>query len=501
MSGESLLSYYDQCHSHIAETDYLQKRGISSETLAAFNIGYDSKFKTVVFPLDGESFEARRTESGSAPRYFKKGRAKLFNSTALESKAPIFVTEGIIDALSVIEAGGNAIALCSVNNTGLFAMAAAAANAPPPIIIALDNDAAGTAAAEKLHSELEKGNIFSLITNPYGEHKDANEALQKSRDKLRTALAAAVKAAEEGCCCKKPGLDPQVFLDYIVARQGRSNYETVFPCLNEALDGGLREELYVIGAVSSLGKTTLVNQIVDGLAADGHSVIYYSLEAGAVNIIAKSISRMMLVKSLALSGNKSTALTSGELRDISNFSQSNIECFKKAMREYSLFSKRIKVFERADGCTVEDIAATVSGFIKHTCEHPVVVVDYLQILDIGKRYNSAREATDDSIAKLKSLCVQFAVPVIVISSLNRQSYDIPVSLASFKESGGIEYTADVVIGLQFEGVGQKGFKVAAARGGNPRHIQLCILKSRNGRSGDTISYRFYPAYSYFEEDI
>lgn len=48
---------------------------------------------------------------------------------------------------------------------------------------------------------------------------------------------------------------------------------TGFAMLDEALDGGLYEGLYIVGAISSLGKTTLVTQIADQVASKGQDVL------------------------------------------------------------------------------------------------------------------------------------------------------------------------------------------------------------------------------------
>ena len=42
----------------------------------------------------------------------------------------------------------------------------------------------------------------------------------------------------------------------------------------------------------------------------------------------------------------------------------------------------------------------------------------------------------------------FKIPVVVLSSMNRMSYADVISMAALKESGAIEYTADVCLGLQ-----------------------------------------------------
>ena len=67
----------------------------------------------------------------------------LFNRQALYAPGdePVFVTEGAFDALSIIEAGGNAIALNSVANDRLLLTALRPTN--HPLLLCLDNDSAG----------------------------------------------------------------------------------------------------------------------------------------------------------------------------------------------------------------------------------------------------------------------------------------------------------------------------------------------------------------------
>lgn len=63
----------------------------------------------------------------------------------------------------------------------------------------------------------------------------------------------------------------------------------------------------------------------------------------------------------------------------------------------------------------------------------------------------------------------------------------------------IEYSSDVLIGLQLKGAGTKEFDVTEAKAKNPREIELVILKNRNGATGKRIQYKYYPMFNYFEE--
>lgn len=64
----------------------------------------------------------------------------------------------------------------------------------------------------------------------------------------------------------------------------------------------------------------------------------------------------------------------------------------------------------------------------------------------------------------------------------------------------IEYSSDVLIGLQLKGAGTNGFDEVEAKSKSPREIELKILKNRNGAiPKQAIQYNFYPMFNYFEE--
>ena len=101
--------------------------------------------------------------------------------------------------------------------------------------------------------------------------------------------------------------------------------------------------------------------------------------------------------------------------------------------------------------------------------------------------------------ELKRISRDFKTPVIGISSFNRQNYREAVSMEAFKESGAIEYSSDVLIGLQLAGAGMKDFDTETAKSREPRQIELKILKSRNGPTGGIVEFDYHPKFNYFEE--
>ena len=90
--------------------------------------------------------------------------------------------------------------------------------------------------------------------------------------------------------------------------------------------------------------------------------------------------------------------------------------------------------------------------------------------------------------------------VIVVSSFNRENYYKPVDFTSFKESGGLEYTADVIWGLEFyfqSDAEIKPLAVEEKRTKSPRQIRLKCLKNRNGQTYDRF-FKYFSEFDYFE---
>ena len=72
-------------------------------------------------------------------------------------------------------------------------------------------------------------------------------------------------------------------------------------------------------------------------------------------------------------------------------------------------------------------------------------------------------------------------------------------MQAFKESGAIEYSTDVLIGLQLKGIENRNFDIDQAKSKNPREVEAVILKNRNGRTGGKIEFDFYAMFNYFAE--
>lgn len=512
-----------EANKHIKETSYLQERGISVATAERFKLGFCKEWRhpkakdtapttpRLIIPTSKYSYVARATskDTPKEDRYKKAGTTRAFNIKALEkSNKPIFIVEGELDALSIIEVGGEAIALGSTAMVRNFINLVKEKQLNQPILVALDNDNTGIKASTELIQGLKENNIKCYnVPNLYGEHKDANEALQQDREAFTKAVEEAEKVDEVE---RKEYLKTstahylQDFINGIADSINTPYIETGFKKLDEVLDGGLYEGLYCMGAISSLGKTTFVLQVADQIAQSGKDVLIFSLEMARTELISKSISRLTLEEVLLTEEqnikNAKTArgITTGKRYE--KYSKEEKELIKTATEHYGNYADHIYISEGIGDIGAMEIREAVEKHIRYTGNTPVVVIDYLQILAPYNEKYSDKQNTDKSVTELKRISRDFKLPIIAISSFNRQNYSNAVDMEAFKESGAIEYSSDVLIGLQLKGAGGGKFDVNEAKKQNPREIELVILKNRNGRTGDKIPYKYYALFNQFSEE-
>lgn len=276
--------------------------------------------------------------------------------------------------------------------------------------------------------------------------------------------------------------------------------------------GLLPERLYILGAIPSLGKTTFMHQMADNIAESGTPVLYFSLEQSQFELITKSIVReeyKLFGRSQRKNGelikSAGTLLKTG----IANASdQAALEAYKKA-------AANMYIYEGNFGITVEAITATIKRFKRSNRNiTPVVIIDYLQILSPSdqSRNNKSKEKFDEIVNGLKILARNEKLPVVAISSFNRGSYAKQATFESYKETGSIEYSGDVVLALQLSKLNElitdtkdntqksnNAKLLEEAKRAAIRKIDLVCLKNRGGNCF-TLQLGYKPQYEYFTDD-
>ena len=270
-------AFFKAAQARLAQTDYPQRRGLSAATCARFHLGYDPAWRNpkapetvppsprLIIPTGRTSYLARDVRgkdelSEQEARYtkVKVGKTRLFNAEALDTaEKPVFIVEGEIDAMSIVEAGGEAVGLGSASNVRLLLERLAEKKPAQPLILALDNDERGRKASCELEDGLRAASLPYFVYNPCGDCKDANEALQMAPESFLRRVGDGERLPEiERLTYLQTSAQGhlQAFVDGIAESVNTPCLPTGFDALDRALDGGLYEGLYIVGAISSLAR-------------------------------------------------------------------------------------------------------------------------------------------------------------------------------------------------------------------------------------------------------
>ena len=475
---------------------WLDKRNISPAAVKALGVGFDTARRALILPEDAHRYVAFDFVTGSMAytgEPFVPGLHDLY-----DGREYVFVVSTLPDMLAMYEAGQACV--CVENDAALKRLVEhlKAYETESVLLLAMGMSETRKALERRLKARLDREDVVSMPVNIYGGHGSPLTCLKKSRDGFLRSVENALREAA-------PRPDNIVaYLDSVMVEdleQFKLAQERLTGFTN--LDGhahGIYSGLYVLAAITSLGKTTLAIQMADQLAAQGNDVVFFSLEQSRFEMVSKSLARLTAID------DKPTAVSSLSIRN--GFTSRAV---RKAHLTYrTMVGEHLSVVEGNFNCNTNYISEYVRRYQRRTGVTPIIFVDYLQILEPSPEdeKKSKREVIDLAVRGLKLMSRELNTPVIVISSVNRANYLLPFDFSSLKESGGIEYTADVVWGLQlaclddplFDQDGkltEKRAMVNAAKEADRREIKFVCLKNRYGRSHYECNFWYYPANDLF----
>lgn len=276
----------------------------------------------------------------------------------------------------------------------------------------------------------------------------------------------------------------QDYLSYIQDDRQVKKVRTGFNKLDNLLNGGLPNGLITLGAIPSLGKTTFALQVADNMASmENTKVLFFSLEMTRFDIISKSLSRLSYL---------TDELENYTFDDL--LSNNDDVDFTTLLSKYECVANNLYTIDYI--YDIRDIEAFIRQFKDlHENDNIIVIIDYLQYILCGNNGND-KQVIDTITKRLKELAKDLNICIIEISSLNRTNYSGSITMESFKESGSIEYTSDILMGLEYVNNGANEREYEAKR--NPRKITLSVIKNRYGALGK-INFDFYTTYHTFIE--
>ena len=498
-------------------------RGLSFETLKRMNAGF---LPDVYFPAAKKVLPAVVIPNDLGGVYFRSIQGKFHKNNVPMATTTIYlpeeetfdivITEGQINAASIFQA-----VFSVTHNFPKFAIMAgsgtgAGQNTILPrlqqlrahgkkfrVIIAYDNDSNGagqTASKTALESILRAGYVACRVDITKSPDIDCNDVLNVSEGivKLTSNVFCAVGFAEDEFeKIEKDNyqkifgenisayVDSQ-FPDYVGENKKFADRKTGFANLDDEIKT-FRPGIYIVGGLPALGKTTFVLQLLWQLALNGEFCFYasYEMEKGFLTskLLAHEMARIesknfdrTIVKPLS-----ATNISLGKLFD-------HKDTYRAAVKNFTEKQIPLHIWE-FDDTNIDSLLSDVESICAKLDKPPIVAVDYLQLL--ASNAENTKAALDNILHKIFTCRRRTNATFIVISSLNRANYNTEISFESFKETGNIEYSADVIWGLQLKLDKRNRAEVENAKKQIPREVQLVCLKNRFGANFD-IGFFYYP---------
>lgn len=278
-------------------------------------------------------------------------------------------------------------------------------------------------------------------------------------------------------------------LEKIQEMEGRAavltGLTTGFADLDKMTSGLQRQDLIIVAARPSMGKTSFALMLAENAA----------IHAGAVvGIFSLEMSKEALVMRLLCSQGNIDA------QRFRNGFLSRPEWAQIAKSLGILADSKIFLDDTA-GISVLEMRAKSRRLAAEQKKLDLIIVDYLQLMTgSAKRFESRQQEVSQISRELKALAKEMNVPVVALSQLSRapeSRSDHRPQLADLRESGALEQDADVVAFIYRE----EQYKTPEEKNNLPEDqknvAELIVAKQRNGPTG-TVDLRFTPSSMRFD---
>lgn len=236
---------------------------------------------------------------------------------------------------------------------------------------------------------------------------------------------------------------------------------TVGNALDKITGKWQKQSLNIIAARPSVGKTAFMLQNAVRTAKEGMAVAIFSLEQPEMQLYDRMISA-----ECSLDGE---CIRTGNLTDN--------DWTKYTIGIANLADLKIYIDDKP-GRTVQEIRAAVRKLKK---VHPelIVFIDYLQLIQGGKKFGSRTEEVGYISSSLKQMARENDCPVIALAQLSRsveQRQDKRPMMSDLRESGNIEQDADTITFLYRDDYYNQETE-------KKNIIECIVAKNRNGAVG------------------
>ena len=233
--------------------------------------------------------------------------------------------------------------------------------------------------------------------------------------------------------------------------------------LDNYITGLNKSDLILLAARPGMGKTAFALNIASNAALKLHKkVAFFSLEMSKEQLSSRMLSSLAVIESQKI---KTGKMTEDE--------------WTRLISAGDILSKTEMYLDDTPSITVPAIKAK----LRRLKDVQLVVIDYLQLLQSGRRIENRVQEVSEITRNLKILAKELNVPVITLSQLSRDSEkraDHRPQLSDMRDSGSIEQDADIVLFLYRKSYYNDGEE----KEDEDRDSGECIVaKNRHGEMG------------------
>jgi replicative DNA helicase len=231
-----------------------------------------------------------------------------------------------------------------------------------------------------------------------------------------------------------------------------------WPELDAYTGGFQREELTVLGARPSVGKTVFCMNVIEYLAGLGKRVFFASIEQSYLDVAKRFLCRHAKLSMVALRN--------------ARISEAEGQRLVQAMAQGDNLDVSI------DSCGNQTAAHIASQARRLAMKKPLdlIAVDYLGLIEPEDRKMQRYVQVGQNCQRMKQLAKELNVPVLLLAQVGRDSENRRPNLSDLRESGDIEQHADCVLMLH------RGEEPDRTQASEP--LEVLILKQRNGPLGE-----------------
>jgi len=469
---------------------YFREFCVSKEVLEEMKIGYNGRY--LVYPYfqdDGNCYAARCVAPGKDDDTFWYGEEtfhgeqfQIFNVQDVErcEGGTIFMTEGENNLLALKELGfpGIGVPSCNVLEAIDVDMLGRMRN----IVLAMNNTPEARITIRSFATRLGyKARILKWPTGTKRGYNFVHLAREKGKD-FRTAVSALLKVSESYSPFISPGKEHSDFMRSLERQKGKCllGMESGMSKLDHALNG--IRGINIMGGQPKAGKSCFFMQITTDMALRKIPVIYYDFENGRQKIYNRTICRL-------------SRLSEEEIRR-GDLGREGALRLKEAERKLMDLLPYFRIV--TDRKLNPEVMRRQIDFLKHETgkDQVLVVIDSLHKLPF-KDLSERRTGIDEWLRHLEVIRDEQDAAFLIVSELSRNKegeYSRKPDLASFKESGDIEYSADnaMIIIPDWNPVDP------LSRG--ERRSSLWLVASRENNPGKIAEYALdYPYWGFREQ--